>query len=121
MKILVIDDDPDVAEVVSIAFELRWPDVMIMTSPAGTRGIEMVRTESPDVVVLDIGLPDIDGLQVCREIRRFSEVPILMLTVRSTPNDIAQGFEAGANDYVTKPFNPVELVDRVEQVLPRSD
>ncbi len=76
MKILVIDDDPDIFEVVSLTFEMRWPDSNIISAEDGETGIEMVDTESPGLVILDIGLPDMDGFTVCQEIRRFSDVQL---------------------------------------------
>ena len=120
MKILVIDDDPDVVEVVSLSFELRWPDAVTVSAADGTTGVEMVEIESPDVVVLDIGLPDMDGFEVCKEVRRFSDVPIVMLTVRDREADVVKGLQVGADDYVTKPFKMVELLARVQAVLRRS-
>jgi two-component system KDP operon response regulator KdpE len=75
MKALVIDDDPDVLEVVSLTFEMRWPDSVIVLALDGDTGIQMVDTENASLVILDIGLPDMDGFIVCQEIRRFSDVP----------------------------------------------
>ena len=121
MKVLVIDDDPDVVEVVSLSFELRWPDAVTVSSNDGAAGVEMVEIENPDVVVLDIGLPDMDGFEVCKEIRRFSDVPILMLTVRDKETDIVKGLQVGADDYVTKPFKTIELLARVQAVLRRAE
>ena len=117
VKILVIDDDPDVADIVSIIFELRWPDAVVMPAGDGETGVEMAKAESPDIVILDLGLPGIDGFEVCRQIRRFSQVPVVILSVRDTPEAMALGKEVGANDYVTKPFNPNHLLERVQAVL----
>jgi two-component system, OmpR family, KDP operon response regulator KdpE len=91
MKVLVIDDEPDVLEVVSLTFEMRWPDSSIVSALDGDTGIQMVDTESPSLVILDVGLPDMDGFTVCQEIRRFSDVPIIMLTVRDRESDIVRG------------------------------
>ena len=120
MKVLVIEDDPGIVEVVSLCFQLRWSGASMLTAANGTKGLELVETESPDVVILDIGLPDIDGYQVLREIRRFSDVPVLMLTVRGEDTNIAKGLELGADDYITKPFSHIELIARVQAVLRRS-
>ncbi len=120
MKVLVIDDDPDIVEVVSLTFEMRWPDSTIVSAPDGDTGIQMVDTESPTLVVLDIGLPDMDGYTVCQEIRRFSDVPIIMVTVRDKEADIVKGLQLGADDYVAKPFRPIEFMARVQSVLRRS-
>jgi len=120
MKILVIDDDPDVIEVVSLTFEMRWPDAVIVCASDGDAGIQMAGTESPNVVILDVGLPDMDGFKVLQEIRRFSDVPIIMLTVRDKEPDIVKGLQLGADDYVTKPFRPIEFMARVQSVMRRA-
>lgn len=120
MKILVIDDDPDVVEVVSLCFEMRWPDAELVSAGDGASGLEDVERENPDIVILDIGLPDMDGFEVCRRIRRFADVPIVMLTVRDQETDIVKGLELGADDYITKPFSHIELLARVQAVRRRA-
>ena len=120
MKVLVIEDDPGIIEVVSLCFQLRWSGTTVVSAPNGRKGIELVESESPEVVILDIGLPDIDGYQVLKEIRRFSDVPVLMLTVRGEDTDVARGLELGADDYITKPFSHIELIARVQAVLRRA-
>jgi len=120
MKVLVIEDDPGIIEVVSLCFQLRWSGTTVVSASSGNKGLELVETESPDVVILDIGLPDVDGYQILKEIRRFSDVPVLMLTVRSEDTDIARGLELGADDYITKPFSHIELIARVQAVLRRA-
>src|SRR5512137_2283761 len=120
MKVLVVEDDPGIVEVVSLCFQLRWAGTTVVTAPAGRKGVELVEAESPDVVILDVGLPDMDGYQVLKEIRRFSDVPVLMLTVRGEDTDIAKGLELGADDYITKPFSHIELIARVQAVLRRA-
>lgn len=119
MKVLVIDDSPEVTEAVALCFELRWPHSTIISALSGNKGVDLVEAESPDMVILDIGLPDIDGFEACRQIRSFSETPIIMLTVRDRDVDIARGLELGADDYITKPFSPSELLARIETVLRR--
>jgi two-component system KDP operon response regulator KdpE len=120
MKVLVIEDDPGIIEVVSLCFQLRWSGTTVVSAANGRKGVSLVENESPDVVILDIGLPDMDGYQVLKEIRRFSEVPVLMLTVRGEDTDVAKGLELGADDYITKPFSHIELIARVQAVLRRS-
>lgn len=120
MKVLVIDDDPDVVEVVSLCFEMRWPGAELVSAGDGASGLEAVEQENPDLVILDIGLPDFDGFEVCRRIRRFSDVPIVMLTVRDQETDIVKGLELGADDYITKPFSHIELLARVQAVRRRA-
>lgn len=121
MKVLVIDDDPDIVEVVTLTFEMRWPDITIISASDGETGIQKVDTDSPALVILDLGLPDTDGYSVCQEIRRFSDVPIMMLTIRDKEADVVKGLQVGADDYITKPFRPIELIARVQAVLRRSD
>ena len=120
MKVVVIDDAPDIVEVVSLCFQLRWSGTDVVPAYDGTSGLELIETESPDIVILDINLPDMDGFQVIREVRRFSQVPVIMLTVKGEDVDIARGLELGADDYMVKPFSHIELIARVEAVLRRS-
>ena len=119
MKVVVIDDAPDIIEVVSLCFQLRWSGTEVVEAGEGGKGLELIEAESPDVVILDINLPDMDGFQVIRELRRFSQVPVIMLTVKGEDTDIARGLELGADDYMVKPFSHIELIARVEAVLRR--
>lgn len=120
MKVVVIDDSPEIIEVVTLCFQLRWGNTAIFPANDGNKGLELIEKESPELVILDIGLPDMDGFQVLREIRRFSAVPVIMLTVKSEDTDIAKGLELGADDYVTKPFSHIELLARVQAVMRRA-
>ena len=120
MKVLVIEDDPGIIEVVSLCFQLRWSGTSLIAAATGAKGLEAVEAESPDVVILDIGLPDMDGYEVLRGIRRFTDVPVIMLTVRSEDTNVAKGLELGADDYITKPFSHIELIARVQAVLRRA-
>ena len=120
MKVLVIDDAPELQEMVSLCFEMRWPQSTILTAETGEKGIQLAQSSSPDIIVLEINLPDRDGFQVCREIRSFSDVPIIMLTVRSDDQDIVKGLEWGADDYITKPFSYIQFLARVQAVIRRS-
>ena len=119
MKVVVVDDSPEIIEVVSLCFQLRWSGTDVLSADTGTKGLELIETENPDVVILDIGLPGMDGFQVLRELRRFSQVPVIMLTVRGEDTDVAKGLELGADDYITKPFSHIELVARVQAVMRR--
>ncbi len=121
MKILIVDDAPEVIESVRLGFTLQWRDVEIVAALDGQAGLGLAETEAPDIVLLDIGLPDVDGFQVLKSIREFSDVPILMLTARDDAMDKVKGLELGADDYVTKPFNHLELLARVNAVLRRLD
>lgn len=120
MRVLVIDDDPDVGEVISLCFEMRWPQTKVVAAVDASEGISLVESESPDIVILDIGLPGMDGFEACREIRRFSDVPIIMLTVRDADTDVSRGLEMGADDYLAKPFSHIELLSRAQAVLRRT-
>jgi len=120
MKVVVIEDSPEIVEVVSLCFQLRWSGAEVLSAGDGTDGLKLVEKESPELVILDIGLPDMDGYQVLREIRRFSQTPVIMLTVKNEDTDIAKGLELGADDYVTKPFSHIELIARVQAVLRRA-
>ena len=105
MKMLIIEDDSAIVEAIKCAFKLGWPGIEIISADWGQDGITKVETEAPDVVILDLGLPDINGLDVIKGIRKFSKVPILVLTARTEETVVVQALEFGANDYVSKPNN----------------
>ncbi len=115
--ILVVDDEPKIASVV--AEYLQHAGFQVSLAYTGTAALERARALPPDLVILDLGLPDIDGFDVARELRRHSRMPIIMLTARGDELDRVLGLELGADDYVTKPFSPRELVARVRAVLRR--
>ena len=119
MRILVIDDEPDVVESVRLGFTLQWRDVDVLGAGSGESGLDAVERDHPDIVLLDVGLPDINGFEVLTRIRAFSDVPVVMLTARDDSMDKVKGLELGADDYVTKPFNHLELMARVKAVLRR--
>jgi DNA-binding response OmpR family regulator len=119
VKILVVDDDPDVVESVRLGFLLHWREIEILGAPTGRRALDLIEQETPDLVLLDVGLPDIDGYRVIEQTRAFSDVPVIMLTARDDPLDKVKGLELGADDYMTKPFNHLELLARVRAVLRR--
>jgi two-component system, OmpR family, response regulator len=117
MKILVVDDDPGLRSLVSLALERAG--FTVVTAADGQAALMQAARAAPDLIVLDQGLPELDGLDVCRRIRARSEVPIIFLTARDDELDRIIGLELGADDYVTKPFSPRELVARVKSVLKR--
>ena len=119
MRILVVDDEPDLIESVRLGFELQWREIELLEAGTGEGALDSVEQEHPDIVLLDIGLPDIDGFEVLRRIRAFSDVPVVMLTARDDAMDKVKGLELGADDYITKPFNHLELMARVKAVLRR--
>ncbi len=114
MKLLIVEDDEEIVEAISLAFQIRWPEANIVATPYGKKGIELVESEQPDIVILDLGLPDISGFDVLRKIRQFSEVPIIIVTVRADESDIIKGLEWGADDYIIKPFKQLELIARIK-------
>jgi two-component system OmpR family response regulator len=117
-KILVIDDDAHIREVVQFALEKAGLEVV--EAGDGQKGLELFSRSKPDLVILDITMPEVDGLAVCREIRRNSDTPILFLSSRADEVDRIIGLEIGGDDYVTKPFSPRELVARVHVILKRA-
>ena len=119
MTVLLVDDEPDISEVITISFNLRWPDARVLSVNTGGKSIELARRETPDIVVLDVELPDMDGFEVCHQLREFVEGPIVILTARDSEIDKVKGLELGADDYMTKPFSHLELLARVRAVLRR--
>ena len=120
MKVLLIEDNPEIVQSVALCFELRWPGTSLISASEGEKGLGLAETELPDVTILDLGLPDMDGLEVLRQIRTFSDVPVVILTVRGEEMDKVKGLEMGADDYIVKPFSPAEFLSRVKAVLRRS-
>ncbi len=117
--VLLIEDEEAIADLVRMYFEQEG--YRLIHAADGEAGLDALRDRSPRVVLLDLGLPGIDGIEVCRRIRAQSDVPVIMLTARDAEVDKIVGLEIGADDYVTKPFSPRELVARVRAVLRRSE
>jgi len=117
-KILVVDDDRKIVELIRLYLEKEGYQALVAYD--GRQAIELVRQRQPDLVVLDLMLPMVDGLDVCRILRAESRVPIIMLTARTTEGDKLLGLDLGADDYVTKPFSPRELMARIRAVLRRT-
>lgn len=118
MKILVVDDDRVLADVVAFAF--RREGFEVIQAYDGLSALQRWAEENPDLIVLDVNLPKMDGFSVCQRIRKEAETPIIMLTVRSDDDDVVHGLELGADDYIAKPFSPRQLVARANAVLRRS-
>ena len=118
MKALVVDDDRVLADVV--AFTLRREGFEIILADDGAKALQRWQEERPDIVVLDVNLPRVDGFTVCQKIRAEENTPIVLLTVRGEEDDIVRGLELGADDYIVKPFSPRQLVARVNAVLRRA-
>ncbi len=117
-KILVVDDDSNICELLRLYLEKEGYDVT--TANNGADAVRLFKEKEPDLMVLDIMLPMLDGWQVCREVRKFSDKPIIMITAKGETFDKVLGFELGADDYIVKPFEPKEVIARVKAVLRRS-
>ena len=118
MKILVVDDEELLVK--GIRFNLQNDGYEVITGSNGLEAIQAVQTQNPDLVVLDVMMPEMDGLTACTKIRAFSNVPIILLTAKVTDMDKLMGFDQGADDYLTKPFNILELKARIRALLRRS-
>jgi len=117
---LVVEDAPEVVECITLCVSLRWPQVAVNSTSQGAEGIRLALTEAPDIVILDVGLPDMEGFEVLREIRSFSDVPVAIVTVRGDEVSKVKGLELGADDYIVKPFSHTELLARINALLRRS-
>jgi DNA-binding response OmpR family regulator len=117
--IVVVDDEANIADLVALYLDREG--YRVVKAATGNEGLEAFREHRPRLVVLDIGLPDIDGLEVCKRIRASSQIPVIFLTARDGEIDRILGLELGGDDYLTKPFSPAELVARVRAVLRRTD
>lgn len=117
MKVLMVEDDRETVEVVSLAFKMRWPEAELISAKLGEEGLQLVDSESPQAVILDLGLPDISGFEVLRQIRQISNVPIIVLSVRRDEVTVVKAIEYGADIYLTKPFRQVELLGQLRQLI----
>ncbi|KPL17929.1 MAG: Fis family transcriptional regulator [Anaerolineae bacterium SM23_84] len=118
-QILVVDDEPRMARFVEMNLELEG--YLVSTATSGMEALDKLRRDIPDLVILDVMMPDMDGFETLNRIRRVSSVPVIMLTVKAEEDDKVHGLELGADDYVTKPFSPRELVSRVKAALRRAE
>ena len=116
-KVLVADDDSNVLEIIRLFFEKQQIEMIEATN--GLDAVNLVEAENPDIVILDVMMPKLDGYEACREIRKKSDIPIIMLTAKGEEFDRVLGLELGADDYVTKPFSPRELVARIKAIFRR--
>jgi DNA-binding response OmpR family regulator len=117
-KVLIVEDDPHTRELVRVYLDREGHDVL--TADNGNDGLRSAREEAPDIILLDLMLPGMDGRDVCQSLREESDVPIVMLTARVQEGDRLEGFDLGADDYITKPFSPREVVARIRAVLRRA-
>jgi DNA-binding response OmpR family regulator len=118
-SVLLIEDHDEIAELLRLYVEREG--FTLVHAETGERGLDRLHERSPRAVLLDLGLPDMDGVEICREIRKHSDVPILILTARDSETDTIIGLEVGADDYITKPFSPKEVVARLQAVLRRAE
>ncbi|HKS71181.1 MAG TPA: response regulator transcription factor, partial [Ktedonobacterales bacterium] len=119
VRVLVIDDEPELQR--AIRTRLAGEQFVVEGALSGTQGLDLAARWHPDVVILDLTLPDVDGIEVCRRLRTWSAVPIIVLSVRGEDADKVAALELGADDYLTKPFNPRELLARIRAVLRRAN
>jgi len=120
MKVLIIEDARQVVTDISFCLKIRYPEVIVISVAEGPKGIEMVETEAPDLVMVDSSLPDMDTLDLISEIREFSDVPLIILSEAGANMNGAKGLEAGADEYIIKPFSPIELLARIRALLRRT-
>ena len=116
--ILVVDDDPVIQKLLSVNFELEG--YRVITAGDGVEGLEAVSADAPDIVLLDVMMPRMDGLEVCRRLKGdpgTASIPVILLSAKAQATDVSGGLDAGADDYVTKPFDPLELLDRVAGLI----
>jgi two-component system KDP operon response regulator KdpE len=118
-QILIVDDEPNI--LATVAPLLRHNSYTVLSAMTGRAALEIVERDKPDLIVLDLGLPDLDGVEVCRQMRQTSSAPIIVLSARGAEGDKVAALDAGADDYVTKPFGAEELLARIRAALRRSD
>ena len=120
LRLLIAEDDPSIAQAVAFGAQMTWPGCQVTVATDGTEALRRFAEERPDLVVLDVEMPPPDGFTVCRRIREASQVPILMLTVRTNTLDKVRALDLGADDYLTKPFDHLELLARLRALLRRT-
>jgi DNA-binding response OmpR family regulator len=120
MKVLIIEDDQETAEVISLAFKMRWPEAELISAKLGEEGLQLLKSKSPQAVILDLGLPDISGFEVLRQIRNVSNVPVVIMSVRRDEAIVVKAIEHGADTYLTKPFRQVELLGQLRQLVQKN-
>jgi DNA-binding response OmpR family regulator len=121
VKILVVDDEQEFVKILTVAFQVYRPQHTLIAAYTGTEALARAEAEDPDLVVLDVMLPDVDGFEVCRRLRARANVPIILLTAKDREEDVLQGFELGADDYITKPFSYRTLMARIDALLRRAN
>ena len=120
MKVLVIEDAQEVVESIKLCLSIRWPECVVLSTPNGQTGVKMLESESPDAVILDLALLDGYGMDFLKEIRTFSDTPVLIVSAKADEMSRVKGLEYGADDYIVKPFSHTELLARIRAVLRRA-
>jgi len=120
LKVLIIEDNPQIVRDISFCLQVRYPEVAVVSVGEERKGLDMIETESPDLVMVDSSLPNVDILELVNQIREFSDVPLIILFEAATDMDRARGLEMGADEYINKPFSPIELLARVKALLRRT-
>ncbi len=121
MNILLIEDDPKVVKIVTAILTAKWLEVNLISTAYGEEGVELVKKELPEIVILDLMLEDINGFEVLQKIRGFSDVLVVILTLKGEEDNIIRGLQEGADDYIVKPFSPEELVARMKALIRRRE
>lgn len=121
MKILVIEDNPKITEIIALNLKSKWFEAEMLSTAYGREGVELVRKEEPDIVLLDLMLPDTDGFEVLHDIRTFSDVLVVIVSARGEEDDRIRGLQEGADDYLVKPFSGGELVARLKALVRRKE
>jgi two-component system KDP operon response regulator KdpE len=120
-RILIIEDNEEIVESVTLVLHIKWNDLIIDSADRGEHGLVMLEREKYDLVILDLGLPDINGFEVLKNIRLFSSIPVVILTVKGDEESIVKGLELGASEYIVKPFKRLEFIARINNILRQSD
>jgi DNA-binding response OmpR family regulator len=121
MKVLIVDDDPEILDAVSVGFRFQWREGTVLTATNAADGLAQFYRHTPDLVVLDVNMPDRSGFDVLQELRRVSDVPVILLTGRQSEASEVRGLDLGADDYITKPFSILALLARIRAILRRAD
>jgi two-component system KDP operon response regulator KdpE len=119
MKTVIIEDDETIVEFISLAFQTGWPDVEVLSTKYGQKGIKLVEIEMPKLLILDLGLPDMSGFEVLKRVRAFSDVATIIITVNEEESDIVKALQWGADEYIVKPFRQMEFLARIKALMRR--
>jgi len=119
MKILVIDSNHTISELIALSVEIGWPEAQVLSAPTGKKGLDILEQQQPDIILLDLNMPDMSGFEIIKEIRLFSSVPLIALSVRNDEQDVVRALSRGADDYIVKPFRQMELLARIKTILRR--